>query len=534
MRDEKGQFAGTGGGLTSSSDSNIIDGQKETTKATAIPTVPYRATPKPDDFIAARNLSTRPGFLSPLTEGDLTGHKLFLSEDGKVGGALSKDGDIGNVFNNGGPPGAARTIMLDMVKAGGKTLDAFDGYLPKLYANFGMEETGRMKFNPDYAPPGWDYDRHDNPDVVFMARTEQAAEKAGSFDDIRQRVNPSNDKTRAGWITHEKSTQYYDDYDRAKSDALSRAQSGRARSLSVAGAGVRQGVGGETGGAGAGRSPRVGRSLALLLDWDEAQHPRDERGRFGGGSGSGDLTPGEQALQTRLVDFKVDRNLTGPRSQAITESVPGSSFSQYVKVPGLDAMHAAMGVTPTLETNPLAYQASRDAMFAKQPEATIPFDKLTFTQPRINRDRVESLKTAEAQLNKPVQILKHGDNFYVMNGHHRAVAAYAAGRSGLKGHVFDTAQHLSAEVAVYEAARLLLLRDTSVTTTGSLRTPRARAKLTSSPPSSRKLRVSAKRALLATSSTHRRMRSIRCCCTRKASTSTGPMCGSFSKRRGSS
>ena len=80
---------------------------------------------------------------------------------------------MGNLFNNGGPKGAAHEVLLEMLRDGGKTADAFDGYLPTLYANFGLQETGRMKFNPDYAPEGWNYERDDNPDVVFLALTRE-------------------------------------------------------------------------------------------------------------------------------------------------------------------------------------------------------------------------------------------------------------------------------------------------------------------------------------------------------------------------
>lgn len=57
--------------------------------------------------MAARNQSKRLGYLAPLEVADLAGYRLYLSEDGRVGGALSPDDDMGNLFNNGGPKGAA-------------------------------------------------------------------------------------------------------------------------------------------------------------------------------------------------------------------------------------------------------------------------------------------------------------------------------------------------------------------------------------------------------------------------------------------
>jgi phage-related protein (TIGR01555 family) len=122
----------------------------------------------PEHFIAMRNKSTRPGFLSPLKPDDLLEHTLIINKDGTVGAAISKDGDIQNVFNNGGPKGGAADAMKSALARGGKTLDCYDGFLPQYYKRFGMTETERLKFDPQYAPKNWDYAKHDNPDVVFM------------------------------------------------------------------------------------------------------------------------------------------------------------------------------------------------------------------------------------------------------------------------------------------------------------------------------------------------------------------------------
>jgi hypothetical protein len=60
-------------------------------------------TPTPSEFVAARDRSKRIGYLSPLGPDDLAGYRLFLSEDGTVGFSIDPNGDIQNVFNNGGP-----------------------------------------------------------------------------------------------------------------------------------------------------------------------------------------------------------------------------------------------------------------------------------------------------------------------------------------------------------------------------------------------------------------------------------------------
>jgi hypothetical protein len=120
------------------------------------------------DFINARNTSTRVQYLSPLTPNDLSDHKLYMNTDKTVGVAISKDGDIQNVFNNGGPKGAGTAAVKWAIANGGTTLDCFDGFLPSYYKSLGFEEVSRVKFDRQYAPSTWDYAKAGEPDVVFM------------------------------------------------------------------------------------------------------------------------------------------------------------------------------------------------------------------------------------------------------------------------------------------------------------------------------------------------------------------------------
>lgn len=175
----------------------------------------WQEKPDPAVFIAARDKilerdpSLKP-FLSPVKPEDLANHKIFLSADGKVGAAVSPEGDIQNVFNAGGPRGAGTEAMIAAVKAGGKTLDCYDDTLPTLYGNFGFEETNRMKFNREYAPEGWDYDKYKEPDVVFMARTKGLSE---------EEMRESASRKRSEQEKPTKSEQYTDDWDGAKSES---------------------------------------------------------------------------------------------------------------------------------------------------------------------------------------------------------------------------------------------------------------------------------------------------------------------------
>jgi hypothetical protein len=100
---------------------------------------------------------------------------LWLTADGTAGIALHGT-DIVSGFNTGTNPdnkGFVQHAMATAQAAGGTRADAFDTVLPKLYAQAGMEVVGRVHWDDDYAPDGWDYDQFakfngGRPDVVFM------------------------------------------------------------------------------------------------------------------------------------------------------------------------------------------------------------------------------------------------------------------------------------------------------------------------------------------------------------------------------
>jgi hypothetical protein len=133
------------------------------------PDVRFAQTTDYERFNEAVRANPRREFLSELTPLELAQARVFLSEDGKAGFVLSPEGDLQNVFRNpGGKPGAGRAAVDEAVQMGAKTLDAYDGFLPHMYEEAGFREVGRMKFDPGLAPDGWDAERYDSPDIVFM------------------------------------------------------------------------------------------------------------------------------------------------------------------------------------------------------------------------------------------------------------------------------------------------------------------------------------------------------------------------------
>lgn len=118
---------------------------------------------------------------------DYAGKRLFLFDDGASGFALDGD-DIISVFSIPGqaPQGAAQRVLELAVAEGGRRLDAFNTFLPKIYARAGFRAVARLGFNREFAPPGWDYDFFEQsfpqtagePDVMFMVYDPENASAA--------------------------------------------------------------------------------------------------------------------------------------------------------------------------------------------------------------------------------------------------------------------------------------------------------------------------------------------------------------------
>jgi hypothetical protein len=109
--------------------------------------------------------------------------KLFVVNAGAAGIAIKKDGDIVSVFKN--PDMAnkdliekiSNVLLIESIKNGGRKLDCFDGFLPELYSKFGFTPIARLKFNDEFAPEKWDYERDGRPNIIFMAHNGESLEE---------------------------------------------------------------------------------------------------------------------------------------------------------------------------------------------------------------------------------------------------------------------------------------------------------------------------------------------------------------------
>lgn len=104
--------------------------------------------------------------------------KLFLNQGEGSGFAVSKDGDIVSVFKNpkSGEKNAIYGIILTALQNGGNRLDCFAGFLLREYSKSGMVPVARLKWNDEYAPKNWNYERDGRPDIVFMAHNGDSVE----------------------------------------------------------------------------------------------------------------------------------------------------------------------------------------------------------------------------------------------------------------------------------------------------------------------------------------------------------------------
>lgn len=128
-----------------------------------------------NSITAAKANNDHSAFLTSYEQDDYQDMELYVVNAGAAGMAIKKDGDIVSVFKN---PDMAKkddidkinkVLLLTAVKNGGLKMDCFDGFLPALYCRYGFRPICKLKFNDEYAPDGWNFERDGRPDVVFMA-----------------------------------------------------------------------------------------------------------------------------------------------------------------------------------------------------------------------------------------------------------------------------------------------------------------------------------------------------------------------------
>lgn len=116
----------------------------------------------------------------------LRSSKVFLSKDGKAGGAVSEDGRLFAMFRLPGSELDIHNLIGILVSQGADHLSCLDTFLPGIYSEFGFYPVYRQKFDPELAPD-WDptpflsYDDQGTPDSVKMERDASGKPEFGTY-----------------------------------------------------------------------------------------------------------------------------------------------------------------------------------------------------------------------------------------------------------------------------------------------------------------------------------------------------------------
>lgn len=104
--------------------------------------------------------------------------KNFTLSDGSGNISITEDGNIVSVVKNPNSniKGASKQLLLTALKNGGNKLDNYDGFLTDNYIKAGFEPVARVKFDPEYAPDGWNFERDGQPDIIVMKHNGDSAE----------------------------------------------------------------------------------------------------------------------------------------------------------------------------------------------------------------------------------------------------------------------------------------------------------------------------------------------------------------------
>ena len=127
------------------------------------------STADPEYFSAQLNRAIKENknglMVSPKTPQELadSGAVTFMSKDGMSGAAVTADGDIEAVFRIPGGKGKKLSyqMVVTAVDNGGVKLDCYGEKLVQNYSKMGFEPVAKVKWNPEYAPEGWNYGSKD-------------------------------------------------------------------------------------------------------------------------------------------------------------------------------------------------------------------------------------------------------------------------------------------------------------------------------------------------------------------------------------
>ena len=135
-----------------------------------------------EDFLPAiqqvKNEHKYGTFVTPHTLEEYSQMELFLTVDHSAGIAIEHDGNIVSVFSAPKNIDTMKTLLPVAIEHGGKKLDNYNSSkLSAMYKLYGFIPVAKVKFNPEFAPFDWNYQRDGMPDIYFWIHNGKTAEQ---------------------------------------------------------------------------------------------------------------------------------------------------------------------------------------------------------------------------------------------------------------------------------------------------------------------------------------------------------------------
>ena len=121
--------------------------------------------------------------VTPKTAEELANTRVYLSDNGGVGFAVSQDGDLEAVFRNKGrktPKRSMQSVLPQAIATGAIKGDCYGEDLVHVYeAGGAFRPVARVEFNPEYANDGWTPDKGE-PYIYFLMATDTDADRVAT------------------------------------------------------------------------------------------------------------------------------------------------------------------------------------------------------------------------------------------------------------------------------------------------------------------------------------------------------------------
>ncbi len=126
-------------------------------------------------------------FVTLHDESEYEGMELLLTNDKKAGVAITTDNNIISVFKgDSAMNNVISTLLPAAIEFGGNKLDNYnDDKLSLMYSLYGFIPVSKTKFDPNFAPEDWNYERDGMPDILFWIHNgDEASEIVRHLGDI--------------------------------------------------------------------------------------------------------------------------------------------------------------------------------------------------------------------------------------------------------------------------------------------------------------------------------------------------------------